>query len=124
MLEVHQIMTKKVITITEEKTAYIASKLMKDKKIGCIVVVDKDKVVGIATEKDFLFKVVARDRLPSNVKISEIMTKNPIVVNNKYEKIWRVNKIMTDNNIRRLPIVENGKLIGIVTASDLLRQAY
>lgn len=112
-------MTKQVITINAQHTILDAAKLMEEKSLGCLVVLDGEKPVGIVTERDFVRRVIARE-LPNDTKISEVMSK-PIRVIDASASIRDAARIMMENKIRRLPVVEESKLVGIVVASDFLR---
>ena len=120
----YEIMTKKVRTISPDKTAFDAAKVMKRYDIGAIPVLDEHgKIVGIVTESDIFRSVAAKDLLPSTIKVKKIMTKK-VVSGPPDMKVHELNGLLYTNNIRRMLIVDDGKLVGIVSASDLIRQAY
>jgi len=114
------VMTKLVITTDKSQYVDEAAKTMSGKGIGCIVVMDKKKPVGIATERDILQRVVARGLDPSKVKMKDIMSE-PLTSINGNMPIINAIRVMQKNNIRHLPIIEKGGLVGIVTQRDLLR---
>lgn len=113
-------MTKPVIAIDKDGSVHEVAKIMSEKCIGCIVVTDKGASVGITTERDILQRVVAKGLDASKVKMKEIMSKPLITVNGSMPIINAI-RVMEKNNVRRLLVVEKGKLIGIVTQRDLLR---
>jgi len=113
------VMTKPVITIDRGDSVLEAAKMMRERRIGCIVVMDEKKPVGIATERDILQRVVAKGLDASKVKMKDIMSK-PLITINGNTQIINTIRIMQKNNVRHLPIIEKGKLIGIVTQRDLL----
>ncbi len=113
-------MTKPVIAIDKDGSVHEVAKIMSEKCIGCIVVTDKGAPVGITTERDILQRVVAKGLDASKVKMKEIMSKPLITVNGSMPIINAI-RVMEKNNVRRLLVVEKGKLIGIVTQRDLLR---
>lgn len=113
-------MTKPVIAIDKDGSVHEVAKIMSEKCIGCIVVTDKGVPVGITTERDILQRVVAKGLDASKVKMKEIMSKPLITVNGSMPIINAI-RVMEKNNVRRLLVVEKGKLIGIVTQRDLLR---
>jgi len=119
MVIVKEAMKVNPVTVNPKTTVKEAAELMKNKGIGNCIVVD-DKPVGIITESDILKKVVAEDRKASEVLVEEVMV-SPIIVIDPYVDIEEAMKIMSKCNIRRLPVVENGKLIGIITQKDILR---
>lgn len=116
---VKEVMRAKVITVEPNATVREASQLMRKKKVGSVIVVE-DKPVGILTESDIIEKIVAEDKKASDVLVKEIMT-SPIIVIDPYIDLEEAMKTMSACNIRRLPVIENGRLIGIITQKDVLR---
>lgn len=119
MPSIKDIMTKNVNTIDVEQTVLEAAELMSSKGIGCVVIVKGDAPVGIVTERDIVRRIVAK-KLTYDVEVSSIMTKNLIVVEPTVS-LKDAARLMSSNKIRRLPVVENKKLVGIVVASDFVR---
>lgn len=117
---VKSVMAKPVVTIDKDCSVYEAAKLMNEKGIGSIVVLEDGEPIGIATERDILQKVVAKGLNPSLIKIEEIMSRNLISVGEKTSLINAI-RIMEKNKVRRLLVMEKGKLVGIITQRDLLR---
>lgn len=120
---VHEIMVTKIVTITPDKSAFDAANLMKKYDIGALPVVQDNKLEGIVTESDIFKRVTSRDVLPTTISVESIMTRKVLTVT-KDTKIIDINRLFVNNNIRRIIVVEGEKLIGIVSASDLIRQAY
>jgi len=116
---VKEVMRAKVITVEPNATVREAAQLMRKKKVGSVIVVE-DKPVGILTESDIIEKIVAEDKKASDVLVKEIMT-SPIIVIDPYIDLEEAMKTMSTCNIRRLPVIENGRLIGIITQKDVLR---
>ena len=116
---VKEAMKNNPVTVKTTTTVDEAAKIMKKKGIGNCIVVD-EKPVGIITESDILKKVVAEDLKASEVTVKDIMT-TPIIVVDPYVEIEEAMKTMSKCNIRRLPVIENEKLIGIITEKDILR---
>ncbi|MEM3916478.1 MAG: CBS domain-containing protein [Candidatus Nitrosocaldus sp.] len=114
------IMIRDVVTISPDKTAQEAARLMAEHGIGSVVVMDSDKVVGIVTERDLVRKVCAKDIPSSRVRIQDVMS-TPIITAEPDLPIEAAVQRMFNNKIRRLPVVENGKLVGIVTISDIAK---
>jgi len=117
---VKNVMAKPVITIEKDSSVLKAAKIMSEKSIGSIVVIDEGKPIGIATERDILQKVVSKGLNASKVKMEDIMTKNLITVKGNTPIINAI-RIMEKKKVRRLLVMERGKLVGIVTQRDLLR---
>ncbi|KAA0005500.1 MAG: CBS domain-containing protein [Thermoplasmata archaeon] len=116
---VKEVMRAKVITVEPNTNVREAAQLMRKKKVGSVIVVE-DKPVGILTESDIIEKIVAEDKKASDVLVKEIMT-SPIIVIDPYIDLEEAMKTMSACNIRRLPVIENGRLIGIITQKDVLR---
>ncbi|TLZ75905.1 MAG: CBS domain-containing protein [Methanobacteriota archaeon] len=119
-IPVVEIMTQTPVTIHGDATAKAAAGLMREKDIGSLVVVDTGKPMGIVTERDLVTKVAAEDKQPSRVLVRDIMT-SPVVAVHPHEEVAEAAKLMAERKIRRLPVVKEGKLIGIVTENDILR---
>ena len=119
-IPVVEIMTQTPVTIHGDATAKTAAGLMREKNIGSLVVVDTGKPMGIVTERDLVTKVAAEDKQPSRVLVRDIMT-SPVVAVHPHEEVAEAAKLMAERKIRRLPVVKEGKLIGIVTENDILR---
>ncbi len=119
MPSVKDIMTKDVLTIEPSQTVYEAAQLMASSGFGCLVVVVKAFPVGIITERDIVHRIVAK-RASVDLKISEAMTKSLITVTPEIS-LREAARLMSANKIRRLPVLKNNKLVGIVVASDFVR---
>jgi len=119
-IPVVEIMTPEPVTIAAEATAAAAAKVMRDKDIGSLVVVDRGRPIGIVTERDLVTKVAASDLLPSRVVVKDIMT-SPVVAVHPHEEVADAAKLMAQRKIRRLPVVEEGKLVGMITENDIIR---
>jgi CBS domain-containing protein len=117
---VKEIMSKPVVVIEENKTARKAGELMKKKRKGALVVVRKGKPVGIITDSDLIRKVVAKNLKPSQVKVKEIMSK-PLVTITPDESIIEASRKMKRSNIKRLPVVDGGRVVGLVSITDIAR---
>ncbi len=119
MPTVRDFMTKNVITIDAQKTVFEAAQLMSQKGTGDLVVMDGKTPVGIVTERDFVRRVIAK-RKPLDTKISEIMT-TPLWTIYVDASLKEASRKMVSKRIRRLPVIENNKLVGIITATDFAR---
>lgn len=117
---VKNVMTKPVITIDKNSSVLEAAEIMSERDIGCIVVMDNGKSIGIATERDMLQRVVAKGLNASEVKMKDIMSK-PLITINGTMPIINAIRVMEKNEVRRLLVIEKGKLVGLVTQRDLLR---
>jgi len=112
-------MTKNVITIDASKTVIEAADLMSQNNVGDLVVMDKDTPVGIVTERDLVRRVLA-ERKSLNIKVSEVMT-TPLRVIDPEAPLREAARRMVNKGIRRLPVIKDNKLVGIITATDFAR---
>lgn len=117
---VEQIMTKDVVSLDCSSTIYDAAEMMSEKKTGCVVVTDAGKPFGILTERDIVWGIRALDTSFKKVTLDEIASR-PIVYAEPKQTIEEVADLMAKEKIRRLPVVNNGKVVGIVTVTDLAR---
>lgn len=108
-----------VATIDQNATVLDAAKKMNDRRIGALVVTNGDKAVGIFTERDVLIRVVAAGRDPNATTVAGVMT-SPMAVCRRETPLAECRAIMTRKRIRHLPVVEDGKLYGIISAGDIL----
>ena len=118
MSKARDIMQKNVITIELEKTAQYASTILKDNDISFLVVVEDSKPVGIVSERDIVRKIVAENKEASKIQLESIMSKKFKWVEPNSSIESAVQK-MLNNNIRRLVILEDENLVGVITQTDL-----
>jgi len=116
---VRDIMTKDVVTIDEKKSVLEAAQLMAQEELGCLIVTDKSLPVGIITERDIVRRIVAK-RNSLDLKVSEVMT-NTLITVGPDTSLREAARVMSANKIRRLPVLKNDKLVGIVVSSDFVR---
>jgi len=119
MPAVKDIMTKDVVTIEANKSVFEAAELMSAKGLGCLIVVIKGFPVGIITERDIVRRIVAK-RNSVDLKVVEVMTKTLITVEPE-ASLRDAARLMSTNKIRRLPVLKNNKLVGLVVSSDFVR---
>lgn len=112
-------MSKPVSTISKNVPIFEVVKIMDKHNIGCVAVVENEKPIGIVTERDIIRRVVAPKKDLEKTKVADIMTKDPMTVHHD-ASILEVTRIMSENNFRRVLVVKNGKLVGIVTAKDII----
>lgn len=118
-MKVKDCMCNEVKYISPNYTIKDCAKLMCDNHIGCIPVCDENKsILGLVTDRDIILRSIACDKLPDNTPVSEIMTTNVCTCNCE-ETIEDVQKLMSNNQIRRLPVIQDNKIVGIITLGDL-----
>lgn len=119
-LEVRDVMSRRVATVSGDETVVGAAQLMAAREISCVVVVENEQVVGIFTERDLLQKVVAQTSDFKEKKIREVMT-SPVFSISPSMSILEASGLLDSKRIKRLPVTEDGRLVGIVTQTDLTR---
>ncbi|MBU5690194.1 MAG: CBS domain-containing protein [Candidatus Aenigmatarchaeota archaeon] len=117
--QVKDVMNPQVVVAKPQATIKEAAEIMSQMRIGCLLVMDNEKVVGIVTESDIIGKIVASKKDPEKVKVSDIMTTNIVSINSE-EDLQTAAEKMVENKIKRLPVIDSGKLVGIITATDLI----
>lgn len=117
-MKIKEVMTESVASLNEEDTVERAAQLMKEYNIGSIPVCNGEKIIGIITDRDIALRTVAEGENTKKQSVREVMTSNPVVGKSEMEADDAA-RIMSERQIRRLPIVENNNLIGIVSLGDL-----
>lgn len=110
---------KKILTAPPETTVSKAAKLMADKNVGAVMVVEHEHLVGIFTERDAVFRVIARGRDAQTTPLAEVMTAAPQTADPDKSFGYAL-LMMHENGFRHVPVVENGKPIGIVSSRNAL----
>ena len=118
-MTVGQVVKRKAVIVKPNDSVHKVARILSKNKVGSAVVVENDEIVGIITDRDILDKVVAKGRDPKSVKVKEVMTQNPVTIEDDYDIGDAIDKMM-DRGIRRLLVTRLGKPIGFVTAADLL----
>lgn len=124
MRKVSDILQRKgnaVTTVSPDTTVIEVLRIMSEQNIGSVVVMDNDTFLGIMTERDYSRKVILMDRHSSNTPAGEIMTKDfPLV--KRTDSVEACMQLMSENHIRYLPVMENGKLAGIISINDVVTE--
>ena len=110
-----------IFSVKPDSNVLEALKLMADKNIGAVMVMDGDKVAGILSERDCVRKVDLVGKTFKSAKVSEVMTSKVLYVDDT-QSLDECMAIMIDKNIRHLPVFENGKLVGLISVRDVLKQ--
>ena len=113
-------MTKVIISVNTNTTVFQVAKMMEQGGIGAVLVKNNDKLYGIITYRDYATKIVCNS-LPSDTPVEKIMS-SPLITINYDETISAAAKRMTDKKIRKLGVTDNGKVIGLITSTDLVTQ--
>jgi len=114
-------MSRKVVTADINSTAFDVAREMLDHDIGCVIVLNGKKVSGIATKSDVIREAVMKRLDPQKIGVETVMTKAVISIEGG-SSLAEASELMSKHNITKLPVVEKGDLVGIITSSDLVRR--
>lgn len=107
-------------TITPDEPVYDALQLMADKNVGALVVAKDGQVIGVISERDYARKVILKGKSSRETLVREIMT-SPAICVTPDKTVEQCLALMTDKHIRHLPVVDDGKLVGVVSVGDLVK---
>ena len=122
MPNAQEILDKKgtdVATVDRKATVLDAARLMNERRIGAVVVTGGENAVGIFTERDILDRVVAAGKQAGQTSVGDVMT-SPMACCHRNSPLEECKTVMTDKRIRHLPVVEEGKLYGLISSGDIL----
>ena len=108
-------------SISPQATAYNALQIMAEKNVGALLVMEKEKLLGIFSERDYARKVILKEKSSKNTSVGELMTREVIYISAD-STLEESMALMTAKRIRHLPVLKNNQLIGIVTLGDVVRQ--
>jgi len=124
MITAKQILEKKgnkVFTANPDTQVMDALRMMVDNKVGSLIIIENDQVVGVFTEQDFIRRVLLEDLDSSLTTVESAMSKNPITIEPK-KTVNESLQIMTDKRIRHLPVIDENKLVGLVSIGDCVKE--
>jgi len=113
-------MVRKVITAPKNSTMEEAVKLMNEHEIGCLIVTEESRAVGILTERDLLKRVLAKSENLKRTRVEDVMSA-PLISVEPDVQIGDASRLMFEKNIKKMPIIKKDKLLGLVTLTDILR---
>ena len=109
-----------VWSVTPQNTVFAALVLMAEKEVGALLVLDGDSLVGIFSERDYARKVILKDKSSKDTSVSEVMSA-PVFSIGPDQSIEECMSLMTEKRARHLPVLENGKLIGLISIGDVVK---
>jgi CBS domain-containing protein len=115
---VKEIMVTDLVRIEQDKSVFDACELYRTFKVGSIVVTQQDSCVGIVTERNLIERCICLRRDPDTTKVAEIMTANPITIH-RLETVEKAIDLMKAHKIKKLPVVADDKIVGIITMTDI-----
>jgi CBS domain-containing protein len=116
-------MVQEIIKIRADATVKEAVEMMNKHGIGCLIAIKNGNPIGIMTERDILKRVIPESKNPEKAQVSEVMSA-PLIVGGSDMYVEDAARLMFKKNIKKLPIMENGKLVGLLTLSDIARIAH
>lgn len=119
-LKVKDYMIKQLITFGKNDSVAEISQSMAEHSISCVIIMEKGKPIGVITERDIIKKVVSKKMVIDGMKAKEVMSTRLFTVGED-ENIFNIAKIMEKNHIRRLPVINGKKLVGLITQTDLVK---
>lgn len=119
-MKLRKIMAKKVKTVPMDATVQKAVEIMNKNRINCLVVTYDKGIAGILTERDLLERVLEKGKDPKETKVSEIMTRQ-VLVGKPTMDLVEASNFMFEKKVKKLPIMEKNRLVGIVTLTDIAR---
>lgn len=117
-MKVSEIMTKSVASLNSDDTVERAAQVMVEHNIGSVPVCSGENVIGIITDRDITLRTVAKGENPRTQIVREIMSSNPVIINPDMDA-HDAARIMSERQIRRLPVAENEKLVGFISLGDI-----
>ena len=122
-MNVEELMIKNVYTVDPDTSVEETVKTMNAHEIGCLVVVQSGRPIGIITERDLLKRVLEQGKPPKNIKVSEIMSK-PVIFGNPQMELEDAARLMFRKKVKKLPIMQDSELVGLITLTDLAKTAH
>jgi len=113
-------MIRNVVTLQENATVHEAVQLLNKHKIGCIIILGNDQIHGILTERDLLERVLEQCKNPRHTRVTEVMTRK-VITGTPNMDVFEATRLMFKLRVKKLPITENNRLVGIVTLTDIAR---
>jgi CBS domain-containing protein len=119
---VQEVMTSNPTSVEADSPVVEAARIMKHEDVGIVPIVEGDRLVGTVTDRDIALRVVAEGKDPQSTSIREIASTDLITVDPQQD-LDEALRLMASHQVRRLPVVEGGKLVGIVAQADVAREA-
>src|SRR3954451_24526093 len=118
---IRDVMTSNPCTIDAEKSVAYAAKMMLEEDVGLAPIVEGDRLIGMLTDRDIATRVAAEGRDPDQVKVRDVASKQLITID-PTEDLDEALRKMAKHQVRRLPVVEDGRLVGVVAQADIARE--
>lgn len=118
--DILEVKGRDIWSIGPDASVYDAMKLMADKEIGALIVMEGANLAGIISERDYARKVILKGRSSKSTQVKEIMTPR-VVYTHPEQNIEECMAVMTDKRVRHLPVIDEGRLVGVISIGDLVK---
>lgn len=120
-MEVRELMTSSVVSISPEETAELAARLLSRHNLGALPVINAEgRLRGIVTDRDLALRCIAAENDPAHTRVSEVMTRGVVAVT-PHDDVREASRLMAAEQVRRLPVIDQGKVVGMLSLGDMAR---
>ena len=118
-IRINKIMNNSIVSVDSSVSATDAAKMMEDTDVGAVIVLENGSPIGIVTDRDFAIKITAHS-YPIDTPVRRIMS-SPLISIDSNSDLWVASDLMSSRNVRKLPVIDDDKVVGIVTSSDIVK---
>jgi len=118
-IRIDEIMNNSVVSVDSSVSATDAAKMMEDTDVGAVIVLENGSPIGIVTDRDFAIKITAHS-YPIDTPVRRIMS-SPLISIDSSSDLWTASDLMSSRNVRKLPVIDDDKVVGIITSSDIVK---
>jgi len=118
-IRIDKIMNNSIVSVDSSVSATDAAKMMEDTDVGAVIVLENGSPIGIVTDRDFAIKITAHS-YPIDTPVRRIMS-SPLISIDSNSDLWMASDLMSSRNVRKLPVIDDDKVVGIVTSSDIVK---
>ena len=118
-IRINKIMNNSIVSVDSSVSATDAAKMMEDTDVGAVIVLENGSPIGILTDRDFAIKITAHS-YPIDTPVRRIMS-SPLISIDSSSDLWTASDLMSSRNVRKLPVIDDDKVVGIVTSSDIVK---
>jgi CBS domain-containing protein len=116
---IDKIMNNSIVSVDSSVSATDAAKMMEDTDVGAVIVLENGSPIGIVTDRDFAIKITAHS-YPIDTPVRRIMS-SPLISIDSSSDLWTASDLMSSRNVRKLPVIDDDKVVGIITSSDIVK---
>ena len=118
-IRIDKIMNNSIVSVDSSVSATDAAKMMEDTNVGAVIVLENGSPIGIVTDRDFAIKITAHS-YPIDTPVRRIMS-SPLISIDSSSDLWMASDLMSSRNVRKLPVIDDDKVVGIITSSDIVK---